>query len=54
MDIWGVTYFIDGTDEGISVIELFDTEDAATAFRDGYSTRRTDRRYGVTKFKVKH
>lgn len=51
-DVWGVTYFIDGSDEGVSVIELFDTEDAAIAFRDGYTTNRTDRRYGVTKFKV--
>jgi hypothetical protein len=52
MYVWGVTYFIDGADEGISVIELFDSEDAATAFRDGYQIPNADRRYGVTKFKV--
>jgi len=50
-EVWGVTYFIDGSDEGISIIELFATKAAAEAFRDRYHGRR-DRRYGVTRFEV--
>jgi len=50
-EVWGVTRFND-TDEGILILELFATEDCAIAFRDGYATKHTDRRYNVTKFKV--
>lgn len=43
-----------GQAEGIIVIELFDTEELATAFRDGYVTNhgRHDRTYNVTKFRI--
>jgi len=49
--VWGVTNFIDGADEGISIIELFATKDLATAFRNEYDIHRPGQ-YGVTKFKV--
>ena len=48
---WGVTRFDAGTTEGITVIELFATEDLATAFRDGYATN-NDGQYRVTKFRI--
>lgn len=48
-DVWGVTYYIDGSDEGVSVIELFATEADAHAFCNRYQGR-PNRRYGVTKF----
>lgn len=50
-EVWGVTYYIDGADEGISVIELFATREAAERFRDHYQGK-PDRRYGVTRFGV--
>jgi len=53
--VWGVTLHpatFAGQDEGITVIELFDTEDLATAFRDGYAAKRPTRMYRVTKFRV--
>lgn len=51
-NVWGVTKR--GADEGITVIELFTTEDLATAFRDGYVVRLGDPNviYGVTRFTV--
>jgi len=50
-EAWGVTRFEPGLPEGITVIELFTTEDLATAFRDGYATNHGGQ-YGVTKFRI--
>lgn len=53
--VWGVTVHpatMTGQAEGITIIELFDTADLATAFRDGYATKRPTRMYNVTKFTV--
>jgi hypothetical protein len=50
-EAWGVTRFEEGATEGITVIELFATEDLATAYRDGRATR-TGRDYGVTRFNI--
>jgi hypothetical protein len=52
--VWGVTVHPaqTGQKEGITIIELFDTAELATAFRDGYATQRPTRMYSVTKFAV--
>jgi hypothetical protein len=50
--VWGVTYFIDGSDEGISVIELFTTRGGAEKFLDQYKGRRPDRTCQVTRFRA--
>lgn len=48
---WGATYMIDGSDEGVSVIELFNTRGAAEKFLQRYEGR-PDRHYKVTRFKI--